>query len=319
MNICKTQHYSDISLIENLTSLIVPAEKLVEPFVGCGNLLQIYSGNWELYDLQPKDIQATIQDTLLNLPNYTNKTVITNPPFLARNKNPDKTIYNKYGVSDLYQAFLKTLVGAKNGILILPLSFLTNSQNEQIRMEFFSQYKLVGLNIFTEKRFDNTTINVCSFAFEKGSAETFNGPIWLNGKPIELSLSRAGGWKIGGEWLKQFEKVKPIFIRYTSDTQIPTCIDAELLDTQTKPFHLYFSETPYKGLQTDRMKATLVCNVELSLEQQHKLIEKFNAEMTTVRETYHNLIFSTYRDFGRKRLGLTELYKILTQLYYNLN
>lgn len=65
--------------------------------------------SWETYDIQD-NLGATAQDTLLNPPDYKNKWVITNPPYLTKNKAKDKTIFNKYDVDDLYKATLKSIL-----------------------------------------------------------------------------------------------------------------------------------------------------------------------------------------------------------------
>ena len=78
-----------------------------------------------MYDIDPK-INAITQNTLLNPPDYKDKYVITNPPFLAKNKNKDKTIYEIYDVGDLYKAAIKSFIigDVIGGILIVPLNFL---------------------------------------------------------------------------------------------------------------------------------------------------------------------------------------------------
>ena len=100
-----------------LNGLYIPrrgAEAIIEPFVGQGDLLEFIKGGFagstgavEMYDIDPK-IHGTIKrDTLLEPPDYTNKFVVTNPPYLARNKNKDKTMYDKYNTNDLYKCLSK--------------------------------------------------------------------------------------------------------------------------------------------------------------------------------------------------------------------
>ena len=48
----------------------------------------------ELYDIDPTSQSIIKRDTLNDIPEYNNKFVLTNPPYLARNKNKDKTIQN---------------------------------------------------------------------------------------------------------------------------------------------------------------------------------------------------------------------------------
>ena len=68
-------------------------KNIIEPFTGEGDLLKfinIKNYNLELYDIDPKYNGTVKCDTLYNPPNYDNKFVLTNPPYLARNKNTDK-------------------------------------------------------------------------------------------------------------------------------------------------------------------------------------------------------------------------------------
>lgn len=71
--------------------------------MGDGNLTSLFPNHsWERYDIEEKP-KATKQDTLLQSPNYSSKWVITNPPYLAKNKTKEKlslinmtlTIYTK--------------------------------------------------------------------------------------------------------------------------------------------------------------------------------------------------------------------------------
>ena len=47
------------------------------------------------------------KDTVKNPPDYNNKYLITNPPYLARNKSKDKSLFDKYDVNDLYKCVIK--------------------------------------------------------------------------------------------------------------------------------------------------------------------------------------------------------------------
>ena len=84
-----------------LSDLEIPTDQkiIIEPFVGEGDLLNFIKifDKIETYDIcQPKNnfttnnITFTKKDTLNNPPIYSNKFVITNPPYLARNKSEDK-------------------------------------------------------------------------------------------------------------------------------------------------------------------------------------------------------------------------------------
>lgn len=150
--------------------------EVVEPFVGQGDLLEFINGGEaartvEMYDIDPK-ISGTIKrDTILEPPDYTNKFVVTNPPYLARNKNSDKTLYDIYNTNDLYKCFIKTLLESKpkplGGILIIPLNFWCSVRKADVllRKMFLKEFHIIRLNIFEEPVFEDTNYSVCSFLF----------------------------------------------------------------------------------------------------------------------------------------------------------
>lgn len=95
------------------------------------------------------------------------KWVITNPPFLAKNKATDKKYFlnNKY--DDLYKISLSSIIGCEGGIIIVPLNFLTDEDSQDIRIDFLSTYCIDRVNVFTIPVFKTTSYSVCAFAFHK--------------------------------------------------------------------------------------------------------------------------------------------------------
>jgi hypothetical protein len=99
---------------------------VVEPFVGIGNLIEFITSQkldiskiiFECYDIvstlpdtmiKKFNINFTQKNTLLEPPNYNNKFLITNPPFLAKNKtnNPENNhLFQKYNVDDLCKCLI---------------------------------------------------------------------------------------------------------------------------------------------------------------------------------------------------------------------
>tara|TARA_R110002074_G_scaffold26048_6_gene76954 strand:+ start:1316 stop:2518 length:1203 start_codon:yes stop_codon:yes gene_type:complete len=179
----------------------------IEPFCGAKDLV-----NWirskegledvsvEMYDLDPQTEDIVKQDTLLNPPEYKGKYVVTNPPFLARNKNKDKALYDKYEANDLYKIFVKTIVEGEveGGVIILPLNFIC-AQESTIRNLFFSNYSITKLNIFEETVFKDTTYTICSFMFTKGKQKAkIPTTIFPSKKKIDLELRSEWSWRPAG-------------------------------------------------------------------------------------------------------------------------
>jgi len=64
-----------------------PKTKVIEPFAGKGDLLDwLGHDKWEAYDIEPKRGDILHRDTLTDPPCYKDSFIITNPPYLARNK-----------------------------------------------------------------------------------------------------------------------------------------------------------------------------------------------------------------------------------------
>lgn len=109
---------------------IPPNEKnIIEPFAGACHLLKFLDKSIkydiESYDIEPASDMVTERDTLNNPPSYKNKFILTNPPYLARNKTKSKKLFDKYKTNDLYKCFIKQIISdpSNGGILIIPLNF----------------------------------------------------------------------------------------------------------------------------------------------------------------------------------------------------
>ena len=74
-----------------LKGMIIPDDikTIVEPFCGNGDLLNFIEGRCKevvFYDIEPKKPFIIKRDTIKNPPDYSGLFIITNPPYLARNK-----------------------------------------------------------------------------------------------------------------------------------------------------------------------------------------------------------------------------------------
>jgi len=139
---------------------------VIDPFAGNWDLLNLLENDKIGYDIDVKNKETINRDTLLNPINYKNKWIITNPPYLARNKSNNKVLYNKYGLDDLYKIAVKTLIGSEGGLLILPINFFSSEDNV-VRKEFLKQYEVKRVNVFLESVFNDTSYTVCSFFYKK--------------------------------------------------------------------------------------------------------------------------------------------------------
>lgn len=319
----KTIHYTTESemICGNLVHYIPTDAMLIEPFVGGEDLIQLFPNHeWETYDIDANTKAQYYQDTLKNPPNYKNKWVITNPPFLAKNKATEKSIFEQYGVDDLYKAFILSMLECEGGIIIVPTNFLSDERTAEVRKQFFNRFEILELNIFTEPVFKTTTYSVCAFAF-RAAPESASRQVLCNVKPIEVSYSitlyQQYNYRLGGDVSSKIDSYKNYFSRLTNTTpssKFITNIRLYGLDTRTERIHLAF-EKPYIGKNTDRTSATFVCDMQIDEQTQHEMVAMFNQKFEQFRKETFDLALTNYRDYNRKRVGFEFAYKFLSMVY----
>lgn len=319
----KTIHYTTESEIicGNLIKYIPTDAQLIEPFVGGEDLVQLFPNhNWETYDIDQNTNAQHYQDTLTSPPNYKGKWVITNPPFLAKNKASEKTIFDAYGVDDLYKAFLLSILDSEGGIIIVPTNFLSDERTADVRKKFFNRFEILELNVFTVPVFKTTTYSVCSFAFKRAESEN-SREIICNVMPANNTYSvilyEAHGYRLGGDIVNKIESYKNYFGRLTATTpssKFITNIKLYGLDTRNERIHISY-EKPYIGKSTDRVYATFICDMVIPEETQKKMVEYFNKEFEQFRKDTFDLALTNYRDYNRKRVGFDFAYRFLSMIY----
>ena len=262
------------------------------------------------------------QDTISNPPDYKNKYVITNPPYLSRNKSKNKTLYDLYNVNDLYKCFLMTILYSNNlpegGILILPVNFFCSNRKADInlRKEFLTTFKILKVNLFENQIFDDTSSAVCSFQFIRMNSknDTFEFNIISNEKVNKLNITLTN-FCIGGE-LFSLPKSKYFITRYTKKYENnPTnifikCIDdSVLINASFKP--------PFKD-ETEKLSERSFCTLcitpPINEDKQKELISEFNIFLNDKRKEYNSLFLSSYREGTRKRIGFDMVYDIFSYL-----
>lgn len=286
---------------------------IIEPFVGNGDILDwMFINNKdcdEYYDLDPK-INGTIKrDTLLNPPIYKDKFVITNPPYLARNKTTNKFLYDKYNLDDLYKIFIKTFIDGDvfGGIIIIPQNFLT-SEDWKIREIFFEKYKILRINIFEEKVFDDTDYSICSIYFIRGTNDNqIDVYFYPNKDKRIIILNKENKWRYGGD-IELFKKNNGNFkvSRLVKGGTPNTKLFLHCVDTGSPDGKISMSiKDPYYGILTDRVFATIVTNIKVPDEEY--VVNEFNNRLTKLREEYHSMFLTNFRnsskEYARKRIG----------------
>ena len=310
------------NLINDLPNNLI----VVEPFCGQGDLL-IFDNKYEIYDIDPKIENCEERNTLINPPNYKGKLVVTNPPFLSKNKNKDKTIYDLYKVSDLYKASIKSILDCEGGILIVPLNFLCD-EDMNIRDLFFDNFDVIQMNIFEETVFNDTTYTICSFSFKRRIDKIDEVFIKINffpsGKKTKFRLKRTTSWRIGTEFIELISGQKNIGITRLVNGKIPNSnLYLRSIDTGTKDgmISLTMNEKHFYGKESDRTFATIILDRKYTYDQQNIICNEFNSILNKNREKYNSLFLTNYRNstssYSRKRISFDVAYKLISWIIEN--
>lgn len=317
-----------------LTGFTIPTNvSKIEPFVGSGDLAK-WGDIDEVYDIDPKIKNAIIRDTLKNPPKYKNKYVITNPPYLAKNKNKDKTLYNKYKVDDLYKASIISMVNGNvcGGIIIIPLNFLC-SQDTPIRDCLFSKYDILKINIFEESVFDDTDIPICAIQFIRkerqllGTSKSIETKIttYPSKKIINHVFKKSENWMVGGKLYNNVIKSNYEIGRLLENGSNYTNLYLYAIDggSPNNRIRLEYQTTPYYGKISDRSFATITSNIKI--ENEKYVINEFNRIIECYRNKYNSLFLTNFRNstkhYVRKRitfkLAFNIIQHILTKQLFN--
>jgi len=321
-----------------LDGLTIPEHitTIVEPFAGKGDLI-----NWALtygkkeiiaYDIEPKGEGIIKRDTLINPPNYKNSWVITNPPYLARNKCNDKNIFDLYETNDLYKCFMESLTKnekCSGGIIIIPAGFFFSPRNldAKCRNNFMSNYKILTIKYFEETVFDDTTTTVVVILFEKSDIVLTEQNIkWIlmpSGEEKIFNMNVKNDWIIGGDIYNLPIPKKIKIFRHVEGNQLKkneqqTFMTLNALDSgkQTGRISLEYKKNYiYPAKECSRTFATLrISGLELSEEEQKEICIKFNAFIEKKREEYWSLFLPQFREtkeYARKRIPFELAYKIV--------
>jgi hypothetical protein len=337
-----------------MKDLFIPddVKYIVEPFAGNKDMLKNFNlvdcdtgskcdskkYDIKLYDIDPAHRDIIKQDTLLNIPNYENSFIITNPPYLARNKCRDKSIYTRYNQNDLYKCFIMSFININllGGIIIIPLNFWCSIRRNDINLRklFLQKFRIVQLNIFEEKVFEDTSYSVCCFQFKKKSeddgenANIIKTRIFPKALSREFKLDHTNNYTIGGE-IYQLNQSKEIKVeRLTRKNKkkyvdFITNIKVYALDSNSSN-KIRLELTSEENRFIDRTKnssertfATLIITPKLTIEEQKIVVNKFNNFIEINRKKYNSLFLSNYRessDIARKRISFSLVYKIVNYL-----
>jgi hypothetical protein len=195
---------------------LVKYKNVFDPFAGGGDLIE-WARKQGANKIQGFDIDKSFvnnktvfeHDSLLEQKTY--EFVLTNPPYLNVNKADDKAkekYFNKFPYEDLYQISLASIMNSEEGVVIIPINFLSAENSQSIRDLFFSKFEIIEMNYFKHQVFADTTYNVIAFYYKKKNDFFKNGfeiftHIYPDNKTIKIKLEKKYGWIIGGEFVSK--------------------------------------------------------------------------------------------------------------------
>lgn len=315
-------------------------KNIIEPFAGQLDILNFIKDRnkykIECYEIDDELIKKnkllSKRDSILNPPNYKNKYVITNPPYLARNKCKNKEPFEKYGVNDLYKCLISELIKNKalGGILLTPLNFWSSirKMDIELRKRFLSVYYVSKVNVFEEQVFNDTSYTICSFQFEliSDNKKSTLFTMFPSKNQLLVSFQDANNYMIGGELYKLPEQNKYQIGRMIKGDKKSTNLLVKCIDDNEKnkicikyvdDKDIYIDATPNK---TARTYMTLTIKPPINNEQQKKLADKFNLYLNAYRKQCHSLFLTNYREsnkIARKRISFDLVYSIVGYLLSN--
>ena len=316
------------------------ARRIIEPFAGKCDLIDWLVKNKntlpiELYDIDPKKEGVIQRDTLIYPPNYKDSWIITNPPYLARNKSDKKEIFDKYDTNDLYKCFITSLTQQEpcvGGIFIIPAGFFLSPRGLDVRCrnDFLSRYKLLKVKYFEETVFPDTTTTVVAFSFEKSHTLLIEQSVeWISlpsGDKRIFKMSKENDWIIGGDIYKLSVPTGVNVRRHVEGQKLKegeqrTMMTLSALDSGKKDGRIcleYKDGYVYPAKECSRTYATLCVNGKtLSSEEQKKICLEFNTLVEKKRNETWSLFLPQFREskeYARKRIPFELAYTIVLHL-----
>lgn len=183
---------------------------VTDPFAGNGDLIK-----WALANGASSTIGFDIDNSLIDGVNiYKNdslknpgcyKFVLTNPPYLYQNKLKNNSILKSCKHTDLYQLALEKIMDSDEGIVIVPVNFLSAENSKYIRRLFFDKFEIVRVNYFSDRVFEDTSYNVISFYYRRKAniCDEMDLDLYLYPAHVKkrLKIHKKHDWQIGGDFL----------------------------------------------------------------------------------------------------------------------
>lgn len=288
----------------------------VEPFAGAGHLADWAYKNGasfvDQYDIKPTSKEVIKNDSIKSPPLKHYQGIITNPPYLSRNKNKEKHYYEQWEQNDLYKCHLAAICKSdiKKGIAILPSNFISEA-NGKIRELFFKTFKLTKVKYFLYPVFDDATTGIVVIAFERDETEkeSMNVPfeIWESKdkhKNVTHTLWKKYKWLAGKDFFDLIYSAKPRTFKIAREaSEINSRIIIGILDHGKYNLAAHYNAgEPFlaKGKSFTTYQVILPDDALITEEQQKKAVDLYNKTLYNNRAKYDGLFLSNYMGANQK-------------------
>lgn len=310
----------------------------LDPFAGDGDLLKWAENNGaisiEAYDLFPRNDWTALRDSLRDPPSYAHRFLISNPPYLASNKNPDKTYYMQWGTDDLYKCHIMSLLkDCEEGVLILPSNFLSES-SPSARNAFFTRFNARVADYYMYQVFPEATTGIVVLAFHKQPPDisrsftlrihrhetrSRGGSQTPTVETLSITIRRKYGWLWGDDFFDYIQDDDPLeVVKYDEGFEgVPnTSIVISLLDHGKHPMGVHFNPGPPRHCPVSVFTNYQVHlpGFSLTADEQHAVVSMYNAKLAHFRDQYRSLFLSNYMGAETKIKSISFAHKLLSRV-----
>lgn len=303
---------------------VVKNKQVIDPFAGEHDLLKwaVRNGcsSFLAFDLDPKTDDTIRNDSIASPPDYTGHVVLTNPPYLSKNKNKgDKSVYEQWGQNDLYKCHLASLAsnGCSETIQIIPSNFLSESR-DAARRKVFSSYSIKKATYWTEPVFDDATTGICVLHMVSGGNDVQRFPITIlpDNITFDAVLDKKYAYLHGIELLEILKNSVEIDVVKTDVgmDKPNTNMVIGLLDNGKWPIGLSYNDGDpiYCNPKSFTTYQVTLPDYDLSEEQQREVCDIFQNKFTYYRDKYHGMFLANYMGANQKILSRKYAHQLLS-------
>jgi len=265
-----------------------------------------------------------LNDSINNPKKY--RFVLTNPPYLHKNKADKKTKSNFFSgihssFEDLYQVSIYSILNSDEGILIVPLNFLCAENSKKIRNLFFEKFKIIRLNVFFQQVFEDTTYNVISFYYKKKNdfedRNKISATIFPEKEKINFIIEKKFGWQLGGNFINQVKNAKNYLeiFRLTEDSLKSGNYEAKMALQNIKEIKNYNINENIKNLLERNILLLRAIDSKNGKKIQLEDIRKYDILGLVGKKTSRNM---AHIIFGKK-IPIKEQEKLMQEFNQELN